>query len=140
MLSDNDLAGKIALVTGGSRGIGRQVSIALARQGADIAVNYLERDKEAGKVLSEVEECGSRCITIRADVSKSSEVARMMDIIRNRLGVVQILINNAGIAKPQPIHDISEKNWDEIIDTNIKSAFLVTQTVLRESVKKAGVV
>jgi 3-oxoacyl-[acyl-carrier protein] reductase len=130
MRKDEDLSGKIALVTGASRGIGRQVAIALARHGVDIAVNYLERENEAREVLSEVKDCGSRCITVRADVSKSSEVARMEELIRSELGAVQILINNAGIARPQPIDEISEKDWDEIIGINLKSAFLVTQAVL----------
>ena len=136
MRNDRDLTGKVALVTGGSRGIGRQIALALARQGTDIAVNYLRSENEANKVLSEVEDCGSRCITIRADVSKSSDVARMKNIIMNKLGVVQILINNAGIARPQSIQEISEKDWDEIIETNLKSAFLVTQAVLPEMRRK----
>jgi 3-oxoacyl-[acyl-carrier protein] reductase len=136
MRNHRDLRGKIALITGGSRGIGRQIALALARQSADIVVNYLRSEDEAKKVLSEVEDCGSRCITIRADVSKSGEVARMKDTIRNELGVVQILINNAGIARPQSIQEISEKDWDEIIETNLKSAFLVTQAVLPDMRKK----
>ena len=131
-----ELAGKVALVTGGSRGIGRQIALTLARQGADIAVNYLRSENDANSVLSEVEECGSRCITVRADVSKSVDVEHMKDIIINKLGVVQILINNAGIARPQPIHEISESDWDELIETNLKSAFLVTQAVLPEMRKK----
>jgi 3-oxoacyl-[acyl-carrier protein] reductase len=132
MRNDRDLKGKVALITGGSRGIGRQIAIALARHGAGIAVNYLQSESEANKVLSEVEDCGSRCIIIRADVSKSSDVARMKNITMSKLGVVQILINNAGIARPQSIQEISEKDWDEIIETNLKSAFLVTQAVLPE--------
>jgi len=136
MHNERDLTGKVALVTGGSRGIGRQIAVALARQGADIAVNYLRSEHEANRVLSEVEEIGSGCITLRADVSKSGDVARMKDIIMDKLGVVQILINNAGIARPQPIQEIQEKDWDDIIDTNLKSAFLVTQAVLPEMRKK----
>ncbi len=132
MFKDKDLQGKVALITGGSRGIGRQTALALARAGADIAVNYLINENEANKVQAEVEGFGSRCITVCADVSKSSDVARMMEMIVNKLGVVQILINNAGIARPQSLQEISEKDWDEIIETNLKSAFLVTQAVLPE--------
>lgn len=132
MHDDRDLQGKVALITGGSRGIGRQVALALALQGADIAVNYLRSEKDASEVFSEVEKCGSRCIMIRADVSISSEVTRMRDTVMDELGVVQILINNAGIARPQPLHEIHEKDWDELIDTNLKSAFLVTQALLPE--------
>ncbi len=136
MRNARNLTGKVALVTGGSRGIGRQIALALAWQGADIAVNYFRSEHEANKVLSEVEKCGSQCITVRADVSKSSEVTRMKDIIMSRLGVVQILINNAGIVRPQSIPEISEKDWDEIIETNLKSAFLVTQVLLPEMLQK----
>jgi len=125
-----DLTGKVALVTGGSRGIGRQIALALARQGADIALNYHKSKNEANDVLSEVESCGSRCITICADVSKSSDVVSMVNIIKNKIGMVHILINNAGISRPQPLQEISEKDWDEIIEINLKSAFLVTQAVL----------
>jgi len=132
MRNNRDLTGKVALVTGGSRGIGRQVALALASKGADIALNYHRNENEANKVLYEVEGCGSRCITICANVSKSSDVANMMNIIRKKFGMVHILVNNAGIARPQPLQEISEKDWDEIIDTNLKSAFLVTQAVLPE--------
>jgi 3-oxoacyl-[acyl-carrier protein] reductase len=136
MRSTGEMEGKVALVTGGSRGIGREVALALAREGADVAVNCLSRENEANEVCSEVEEIGSRCITIRADVSKSSEVDRMHDFVMNKLGAVQILINNAGIARPQPVEEIREKDWDEIIETNLKSAFIVTQSVLPEMRKK----
>jgi len=136
MKNDNDLMGKVALITGGSRGIGRQVARALAEQGAHIAVNYFKNKDEAGKVCSEVKDYGSRCITIGADVSKSTDVARMVSTVKNELGETQILINNAGIARPQRIEDIREKDWDEIVDTNLKSAFLVTQAVLPDMRRK----
>jgi 3-oxoacyl-[acyl-carrier protein] reductase len=130
MRSKQDFAGRVALITGGSRGIGRQIALALAQHGADIAVNYHTSEKEAHDTLSEVESYGARCITICADVSDSSDVASMVDTIRNKLGMVQILVNNAGIARPQSLQEISEKDWDEILGTNLKSAFLVTQAVL----------
>jgi len=130
MNGDGDLSGKVALVTGGSRGIGRRIALSLARRGASIAINYLKREAEAERVLFEVRDLGSQGITVRADVSKQSDVARMTDVVTDRLGPVQILINNAGIAKPQPIREIGEKDWDEIIDVNLKSAFLATQAVL----------
>ena len=83
-----------------------------------------------------MEDWGSRCITICADVSKSSDVANMMNIIKKKFGMVHILINNAGIARPQPLQEISEEDWDEIIAINLKSAFLVTQAVLPEMRRK----
>lgn len=124
------LKGKVALVTGGSRGIGRQIAIALAREGADIALNYFKSENEAREVICELKESGSRCTMVRADVSKLDEVSSMVNIIRKELGIVQILVNNAGIARPQPVNEIEEKDWNEIINTNLKSAFLVTQAVL----------
>ena len=128
----NRLNGKVALITGGSRGIGRQVAIALAQQGADIALNYHKSQTEADQVMSEVKEYGVRCITVCADVAKAIEVTRMVDTIKNNMGSVQILINNAGVSRPQSLQEITEKDWDEIIEINLKSAFLVTQAVLPE--------
>jgi 3-oxoacyl-[acyl-carrier protein] reductase len=130
MRVEKTLEGKVALVTGGSRGIGSGVAIALAGRGAKVAVNYLTREKEAEDVLAEVEKIGPGGMTIRADVSKVDEVARMRDAVYDGLGMAQILINNAGIARPQPVQDITEEDWDTIVDTNLKSAFLVTQAFL----------
>ena len=127
MASDGQLRGKIALVTGGSRGIGKQIALVLAQHGADIALNYRSHEVEADRTMSEVQEYGVRCIRVRADVSKVSEVTRMIDMVRDKIGSVQILINNAWIAKPQTLKEINEKDWDETIETNLKSAFLVSR-------------
>jgi 3-oxoacyl-[acyl-carrier protein] reductase len=127
-----DFIGKVALVTGGSRGIGRQIALALAQQGADIAIVYHTREKDARHVLSEVEGYGTRCIVIGADVSKHDDVINMVASVRNRIGPVHILVNNAGIARPQSLQEIGEHDWDETIGTNLKSAFLVTQAVLSD--------
>jgi len=124
------LQGKNALVTGGSRGIGHQVAIALAQQGVNIALNYNKSKIAANSILSELKRYGVRCMAVHADVSKSAEVDRLVDTVKSELGSVQILINNAGISRPQPLDEITEKDWDEIIEINLKSAFLVTQAVL----------
>jgi 3-oxoacyl-[acyl-carrier protein] reductase len=125
-----DLKGKVALVTGASRGIGRQIALALAGQGADIALNYLNSEKEADQAAQEIKALGSRCIAVRADVSRGDAVQEMMETIQAALGPVQILVNNAGVSRPQALQDISETDWDELIRTNLKSAFLVTQAAL----------
>jgi 3-oxoacyl-[acyl-carrier protein] reductase len=130
MKKNADMKGKTALITGASRGIGKQVALALAETGVDVAVNYITHKAEAQRVCSEIKDMGPQCMSICADVSKSSDVARMVEEVRHNLGEIQILINNAGIARPQRIEDISENDWDEIVDTNLKSAFLVTQAVL----------
>jgi 3-oxoacyl-[acyl-carrier protein] reductase len=130
MSARDDLAGKVALVTGGSRGIGRAIAVALAAAGADVAVNYRTRKRDADQVRALVEEAGQRCVTVRADVSAAAEVARMVESVEGALGPVAILVNNAGIVRPQPVHEISEADWDQILDVNLKSVFLVTQAVL----------
>jgi 3-oxoacyl-[acyl-carrier protein] reductase len=130
MANPGDLTGKVALVTGGNRGIGRAVTLALAEAGADIAVNYHNREREAEQVRSQVEKCGRRCVTVRADVAVAVDVARMVETVEGALGPVTILVNNAGIARPQAVEDIAEADWDEVIDVNLKSVFLVTQAVL----------
>jgi 3-oxoacyl-[acyl-carrier protein] reductase len=132
MNENDELKGKNTLVTGGSRGIGRQVALALARQGVNVALNYNRTESEAKSIQSEVEKCGVRCIAVQADVSKGPEVERMIATVERELGTVQILINNAGISKLQPLDEILENDWDEIIDTNLKSAFLVSQAVLSQ--------
>lgn len=125
-----DLTGKVALVTGGSRGIGRAVALALAEAGADIAINYIRRENEAEQVRAEAERYGRRGITLRADVSAAGDVSRMLASAEAALGGIHILVNNAGIARTQPFDTITEKDWDEVMDVNLKSVFLVTRAVL----------
>jgi len=132
MASEGQLRGKVALVTGGSRGIGRQIALVLAQHGADVALNYKNSEAEARRTMSEVQEYGVRCIIVRADVSKTTEVAGMIEMVKNTLGSVEILINNAGVAKPQPLEEIKEEDWNETVETNLTSAFLMTQAVVPE--------
>ena len=127
---NNELTGKIALVTGGSRGIGRAAAVALAKAGADVAVNFQHRQAVAQVVCVEVEAVGRRALAVKADVSKAAEVARLVETVEKGLGGIDILVNNAGISRPQPLHDITERDWDEILTVNLKSMFLVTQAVL----------
>jgi 3-oxoacyl-[acyl-carrier protein] reductase len=126
----NELGGNIALVTGSSRGIGRAIALALAKAGADVVVNYRTHDSEATQVSQQIEELGRRSLAIRADVSIASEVTSLIRTIETELGPVTILVNNAAIARPQPIEEITEQDWDELITVNLKSVFLVTQAVL----------
>ncbi len=125
-----DLQGKIALVTGASRGIGRAIAIALTRCGADVAVNYRTQKGEAQVTMQQITSQGRRAIGVQADVSRSPEVARMIASIEKDLGPVDILVNNAGIALHQNIEETREADWDEVLAVNLKSVFLVTQAVL----------
>jgi 3-oxoacyl-[acyl-carrier protein] reductase len=117
-------------VTGGSRGIGRAAALALAQAGADVAVNFQHRDAEAQAVSRQIEGAGRRALPVKADVSKAAEVARMVAQVEKGLGGVDILVNNAGISRPQPLAEITEQDWDDILAVNLKSMFLVSQAVL----------
>src|SRR5690349_9224369 len=101
------LSGKIALVTGANRGIGRGIALALAKAGAQVAVNFCsdEDDAQAKVVCSQIEGSGSRSLPVRADVSVGKEVSRMIETVQEQLGDISILVNNAGISKPQPIQE-----------------------------------
>ncbi|WP_250503412.1 MULTISPECIES: 3-oxoacyl-ACP reductase family protein [unclassified Caballeronia] len=125
-----DLNGRVALVTGGSRGIGRAISLALGASGASVAVNYRQRENEATGVVAEIERSGNRAIAVRADVSTGNDVTAMIDDIVQRLGHIDILVNNAGTATMIDIDDLTEAEFDRTLAVNLKSAFLCTQAVL----------
>jgi 3-oxoacyl-[acyl-carrier protein] reductase len=124
------LASRVALVTGASRGIGEAIALALAGAGAAVAVNYKSRAADADAVRDRIRALGRRSIAIAADVSLAADVQRLVDEVRTGLGPIDILVNNAGIARAQKLDEITEADWDQIIDGNLKSCFLVTQAVL----------
>ena len=126
----DDLTGKVALVTGASRGIGRVIAIALAEAGAEVAENYRSRKAAARETCAAIHTAGSRALAVKANVARAAAVARMVATIDLELGPVDILVNNAGIVGAKPLEDISEADWDEMIAVNLTSAFLVTQQVL----------
>jgi len=126
----DDLTGRVALVTGAGRGIGRAIALALAAEGADVVVNYRERAADALEAVEEIRGTGRRAIAVQADVSRAEEVRRMVDEIDRHLGQVDVLVNNAGIARVQRAEEISEQDWDEVLTVNLKSCFLVSQAVL----------
>ena len=125
-----DLNDRIALVTGGSRGIGKAIALALASAGAAVAVNYRERSDEAEAVTEAIRKNGGRAEACGADVSKRSAVQSMVRDIEGRLGPIDILINNAGIAEIRNLDEITEEEFDHSIAVNLKSVFLCTQAVL----------
>jgi len=124
------LKGQIALVTGGSRGLGRAIAIGLAQAGADVAVNYRERATAAEEVAAEIRRFRRRALVVQADVSEAGQVDEMVGRVEGELGAVTILVNNAGIARPQQIEEVTEQDFDDVLRVNLKSAFLVTQRVL----------
>ncbi|MGF6471260.1 SDR family NAD(P)-dependent oxidoreductase [Paraburkholderia youngii] len=125
-----DLHDRVALVTGGSRGIGRAVSLSLASAGAAVAVNYRQRGNEAAQIVGQIESAGGRAIAVQADVSVASDVKAMIDEVENRLGVVGVLVNNAGTGTIVDIDRLTEAEFDRTLAVNLKSAFLCTQAVL----------
>ncbi|UVI28233.1 SDR family NAD(P)-dependent oxidoreductase [Paenibacillus spongiae] len=123
------LQNKIALVTGGSRGIGEAIVIRVAEEGADIAINYTSDSSrvKAEAVAEKVKALGKRAIVVQADVGSKEQVLRMFDEVESQLGHVDILVNNAGIAPFESFMKITEETWDRTYNTNVKSIFLCSQ-------------
>jgi 3-oxoacyl-[acyl-carrier protein] reductase len=122
--------GRVALVTGASRGIGRAVALALAECGAKIAVNFRSRAPEAQAVVAAIEAHGGRAVAVAADVSVAAAVEAMLATVAAKLGPVDLLINNAGVAIHRHIDDLTEADFDRTVATNLKSAFLCSQAVI----------
>ncbi len=134
-----NLSGKVALVTGGSRGIGRGIVLSLVSSGADVAINYVSSEEEAEKAAAEVRNLGRRAIAVRADVSQKKEVDFMVVETVAKLGRIDILVNNAGILSFEPFLEIKEETWDRIMAVNLKGQFLVAQAVARQMIaQKTG--
>jgi 3-oxoacyl-[acyl-carrier protein] reductase len=125
-----ELKNRVALVTGGSRGIGRAIALALGEAGAAVAVNYRERGDDAAAVVDLILKHGGRAAVFGADVSVGTAVLSMAQDVEERLGGIDILVNNAGLATVRGLDDVTEEDFDRAIAANLKSAFLCTQAVL----------
>lgn len=125
----NVLTNRVAFVTGASRGIGAAVAVALAQTGADVAVNYCRQSDAADSVCDTIRALGRRTLAVKADVSVGAEVTRAVAEVESTLGPIEILVNNAGIAVPRKMEDITEEEWNEVLTVNLKSVFLVTKAV-----------
>jgi 3-oxoacyl-[acyl-carrier protein] reductase len=130
MTAKQDLSNRVALVTGGSRGIGAAIALALADAGSAVAVNYRERAEDAEAVVAKIKAMGGRAIAVAADVSQSAPVTAMVERVATALGPIDILVNNAGVAIVRGVDDLTEAEFDLTIAVNLKSAFLCTQAVL----------
>ncbi len=118
-----DLQGKVAIVTGGSMGIGRAIALDLAAHGADVALNYRKHADEANAVVAEIGRMGRRGLAIQADVASFADAQRMVDAVREKLGRLDILVNNAGINRDGVVWKMTESQWDEVLGTNLKGYF-----------------
>jgi 3-oxoacyl-[acyl-carrier protein] reductase len=125
------LQGKVALVTGASRGIGRAIALRLARDGAAVVVNYSGSEPQAREVVGEVEKAGGRAVSVQADVSRVADVVRLFDATLEHLGRLDILVNNAGVILYKPLADTTEEEFDRLFAVNVKGTFLCCQQAAR---------
>lgn len=130
------LEGKVALVTGASRGIGREIALGLAKQGADVVVNYSGSEERANQVAAEIKELGRNAIAVQCDVSNSESVTSMVKATIDTFGKLDILVNNAGITKDNLLMRMKEDEWDDVININLKGVFLCTKAVTRQMMKQ----
>ncbi|CEP81680.1 3-oxoacyl-[acyl-carrier-protein] reductase [Paraclostridium sordellii] len=131
-----DLNGKVALITGGSRGIGKAIAIKLASYKANIVINYTSNKEHALKVKEEIESYGVKSIVIKCDVSKSDEVNNMIEEVVKEFGQIDILVNNAGITRDGLLMRMKEEDFDSVIDINLKGVFNCTKSATKYMMKK----
>lgn len=132
------LAGKVAVVTGASKGIGAATAKALAAAGAAVVVNYASDKAGATRVVSEIEKAGGKAVAVQADVSKTADVERLFDIARESFGATDILVNNAGVYEFQPLDQITEAHFRRQFDTNVLGLILATQQAAKHFGAKGG--
>ena len=130
------LIGKTALVTGASRGIGREIALELARQGADVIVNYAGSEAKAYEVVEEIKGLGREAIAIQCDVSNNESVTDMVKATIDHFGKIDILVNNAGITRDNLLMRMKENEWDDVMNINLKGVFLCTKAVTRQMMKQ----
>ena len=133
------LEGKKVLVTGASRGIGKAIALAMAAEGADVAVNYAGSEAAAKAVAAEIEAMGRKAIVIQADISSNEAAANMVDQVVKEFGRIDVLVNNAGITRDGLLMRMKEEDWDAVITTNLKGVFNCTKAAVKYMMKqKAG--
>ena len=131
-----ELEGHVALVTGASRGIGKAIALRLARDGARVVVNYHTGEAEAAAVVKEIEAKGGEAASVQGDVTQEAEVSSMVKETKERWGRIDILVNNAGIHRDRLLMRLSEDDWDAVLATNLKSAYLCSKAVLPHMVRQ----
>lgn len=131
-----NLTGKTALVTGGSRGIGRSIALAFANQGANVIINYTSNEESAAKVIEEIKSFNVKALAVKANVSNAEEINDMMDKIEEMFDGIDILVNNAGITRDNLFIRMKEEDWDQVMDINLKGVFLCTKAVIRKMIKQ----
>ncbi|MBH8598151.1 MULTISPECIES: 3-oxoacyl-ACP reductase FabG [unclassified Thermoactinomyces] len=130
------LAGKVAVVTGGSRGIGRAVAITLAEAGANVAIFYAGNHAAAEETVAKIKETGQEGMSLQVDVADSGQVDAAIKQVLSTFGKIDILVNNAGITRDNLLMRLKEEEWDQVINTNLKGVFLATKAVVRPMMKQ----
>jgi 3-oxoacyl-[acyl-carrier protein] reductase len=131
-----DLSGKVALVTGGSRGIGRAIALALAGQGAKVAVNYASNEQAANETVAQIRACGSEAIAVQGDVADADVAKRLVDEAVAAFDALHILVNNAGLTHDELLLRMSEEAWDRVMAVDLRGAFLCTKAALRPMMRQ----
>ncbi|MEA3548310.1 MAG: 3-oxoacyl-ACP reductase family protein [Thermodesulfobacteriota bacterium] len=133
------LKDKIALVTGSSRGVGRAVALGLAKQGANVVVNYTSNENAADEVVEIIQSMGGKAIAVKADVAQKAEVENLVNSAIDTFGRLDILVNNAGFTRPSMMIKMTEDQWDQVVDIHLKGAFLCSQAAgLHMKEQKSG--
>jgi 3-oxoacyl-[acyl-carrier protein] reductase len=131
-----ELEGKVALVTGASRGIGRAIALALAKEGADVVVNFLEKCILAGEVVNKIKKMGGQAIKIQTDVRNFEEVTNMFEVVFKEFNKVDILVNNAGIVRDRTLLNMTKKEWDDVISTDLTGVFNCTKLAIPSMIQR----
>ncbi|HLS35103.1 MAG TPA: 3-oxoacyl-[acyl-carrier-protein] reductase [Bacillota bacterium] len=130
------LSEQVALVTGASRGLGRSIALELAKNGANVVINYAGNEAKAKEVVEEIKQLGQESFDVQADVSSEEDVKRMVKQVTDEFGRLDILVNNAGITKDNLIMRMKEEEFDQVVNTNLKGAFLCTKAVTRQMMRQ----
>jgi len=125
------LKGKVALVTGSSRGVGRAIALAYAREGASVVINYTANQAAGEEVITAIKEMGEKAVLVKADVSKAADAEELVQKGIDEFGGIDILVNNAGLSRPAMLLKMTEDQWDQVVDIHLKGAFLCTQFAAR---------
>jgi 3-oxoacyl-[acyl-carrier protein] reductase len=131
-----EFEGRTAIVTGGTKGIGKAISLALARKGARVAANYFSDEKSASETEAELKALTDSAMVLKADVSLSHEAQKMIDHVLERWGHVDILVNNAGIIRDRMLMFLKEEDWDRVLDVNLKGVYLCSRLVIRSMISR----
>jgi 3-oxoacyl-[acyl-carrier protein] reductase len=135
-MEPKELAGKVSLVTGASRGLGRAIALRLASLGSSVAINYLSSEPAAASLLREIEKGGGEAMLVKANVADAKEVRTMVREIVNRWGKIDILVNNAGIVRDDLLPRMADEAWDEVMNTNLRGAYLCTKFAVRSMMEQ----